>query len=165
MYVLRKEVNMADNEKEKEKDEKAPERQVDPMRALAKRAVEIAEAAGASLGSAVTATQADMITNKIGSAEPGKRFAPATLAQLQGYAQGGRGAGRTDIPAEGVEKLRTFCRELGSRRIWPRKVAAVVLALEEQRTGRRRPGTTPDTKVDTSKAVKEAEAEEKAESS
>lgn len=112
----------------------------DPMRVLARRAVEIAEAGGASLGSAITAPQAQLIKDRLGG-NPSEKFAPATLAQLQAYAQGGRGEHRTDIPAEAVEKLRTFSRESGSRRIWPRKVAAMVLALDEQRTGRARPGT------------------------
>lgn len=113
---------------------------VDPSRVLAHRAVEIAEAGGNKLGSAITAPQAKLIEDRIGSA-PGEKFAPATLKQLQDYAQGGKGSGRDGIPGEALMKIRDFCKATESRRIWPRKVAAMVLALEEKRTGHVRPNT------------------------
>jgi hypothetical protein len=123
------------------KDEPKPP---DPMRVLAHRAVEIAEAGGAKLGSAITAPQAQLIAERLGS-EPGKAFEPATLQQLQHYAQGGKGAGRDEIPGEALAKIRAFCKATESRRIWPRKVAAMVLALHEQQTGHVRPNTKAKT--------------------
>jgi hypothetical protein len=106
----------------------------DPMRVLARRAVEIAESAGAGIGSAVTAPQAALIKERLGG-DPLGKFAPAKIEGMLAYAQGGRGTGRDQLDAEVIEKLRTFSRESGSRRIWPRKVAAMVVALEEQRQG------------------------------
>lgn len=114
----------------------------DPARALARRAVEIAEAQGSKLGSAITGPQAALIKERLGS-KPNDKFAPATLQQLQEYAQGGRSRGRDDLPGEALQKLRDFCKATESRRIWPRKVAAMVLALDEQTTGRARPNTRP----------------------
>lgn len=121
----------------KKDDEPKP---VDPSRVLAHRAVEIAEAAGNKLGSAITAPQAKLIEDRIGP-KPDEKFAPATMKQLQDYAQGGKGTGRDGIPGEALIKIRDFCKATESRRIWPRKVAALVLALEEKRTGHVRPNT------------------------
>ena len=112
----------------------------DPMRVLARRAVEIAESGGADLGSAVTAPQAQLIKDRLGG-DPMGKFKPATQAQMLGYAQGGRGSGRSELPDEALSKLRDFCRQTGSRRIWPRKVAAVALALHEEKSGKTIPHT------------------------
>jgi hypothetical protein len=112
----------------------------DPVRVLARRAIEIAEAGGAPLGSSITAPQAQIIKDRLGP-KPGEKFPPASLHQLQEYAQGGHGTHRDGVPPEAIEKIRAFCRATESRRIWPRKVAAMVLALEEQRTGHVRPNT------------------------
>lgn len=129
-----------DKDAERERVSEPRRQSDDPTRKLARRAVEIAEAKGATLGSAITGPQAELIKSRLGS-DPTKTFAPATLQQLQDYAQGGKGAGRDGIDKEAIEKIRTFCRQAGSRRIWPRKVAAMVIAVEEERTGRTRPGT------------------------
>lgn len=115
-------------------DEKPPKKD-EPMRVLARRAVQIAEAGGASMGSAVTAPQAEVVAKTLGKA-PLAPFAPATVEQLLAYAQGGKGTGRTDMPDDAKAKLRDFCRDTGSRRIWPRKVAALALAIHEQQTGK-----------------------------
>jgi hypothetical protein len=128
------------NGDEKPQEEKSLRRD-EPDRVLARRAVEIAEAGGAGLGSSITAPQAKLVQERLGD-KPIDRFKPATAAQLQAYAQSGKGTGRSDLPEEGLAKLREFCRETGSRRIWPRKVAALALACDELRTGRARPGTT-----------------------
>lgn len=130
-----------DAEKEKEGGEPREGRKSDdPMRVLARRAVEIAESGGADLGSAVTAPQAQLIKDRLGG-DPVGKFKPATQSQLLAYAQGGRGSGRSDLPDESLTKLRDFCRQTGSRRIWPRKVAAVALAIHEEKSGRTIPGT------------------------
>lgn len=149
------------DDKPKEKEKKAGEpregrKMDDPMRVLARRAVEIAESGSSSLGSAVTAPQASLIKDRLGS-DPMAKFKPATIGGLLAYAQGGRGAGRDQLDEEALKKLRDFCRQTGNRRIWPRKVAALVLALHEQATGRAIPGAKAKT-VEPTASTKQQEA-------
>lgn len=129
----------------------------DPMRVLARRSVEIAESGSSSLGSAVTAPQAELIKDRLGS-DPLGKFKPATIGGLLAYAQGGRGSGRDQLDDEALTKLRDFCRQTGNRRIWPRKVAALVLALHEQSTGRAIPGTKAKSEPEPAEKPVEASA-------
>lgn len=92
---------------------------------LAQKATKIAEKRGKKLGSPITNGQAARILAELDEFA-GVLMESAPKAKLTAYAEGGK---ISELPDETRKLLREFGKEHGDRRLWPRKVVALVLAL------------------------------------
>lgn len=97
---------------------------------IAADAMELAAGGGKKLGSPISGAQARKVRETMTARKisPGKMFeGKATGGELLAYAQGGK---QSELPEEARTTLREFCKLLEDRRIWPRKVVAIVLTLQ-----------------------------------
>lgn len=97
-----------------------------PEGALALKAAALAGKRGNKIGSPITTGQARMVMDQ------GEELVPALLAasprtKLVTYAEGGP---IKELPDEARKLLRDFGKEHGDRRLWPRKVVALALAIK-----------------------------------
>ena len=95
---------------------------------LAKKAEELAAGKEKKLGSPISENQAKLVASTFAD-EKAEFEGKATKDELLAYAQGGKQA---DLPREAREQLRAVCNSFGDRRLWPRKVVALVLALRSK---------------------------------
>lgn len=103
----------------------APAKERSEAAKLAERATKIAEKRGKKLGSPITTGQAQRILDELDEFA-GVLTESSPKAKLTAYAEGGK---ISDLPEETRTLLREFGKEHGDRRLWPRKVVALVLAL------------------------------------
>lgn len=93
---------------------------------LAKRATEIAEKAGTKLGSPITTGQARTVMDYYEELVPGLLGA-SPKTKLVAYVEGGK---ISELPDEARALMRDFSKEHGDRRLWPRKIVALALAVK-----------------------------------
>lgn len=105
-------------------------RPTDEFSELAKDATAYASKKGNKLGSPITRPQAVKVFDMLKAGKPKKLADMGSDSALRTYAQGGA---RADLPTETAEAIREVCKAADDRRIWPRKVAALVMRIRARK--------------------------------